>query len=68
MQIRIESQLNTKIWTHQDRIKIGLFSLIVSNANGMEIFKVILVCIDLYVFILIALYIFFCYLDTSLFI
>ena len=32
----IESKLSTRLWTHQDRKDNGVFSLNLSNANGLD--------------------------------
>ena len=36
----IESKSYTKLWTHQDRIDNGVFSLNLPNANGLDIVSV----------------------------
>ena len=46
MQIKIRSELGTTFWTHQDRIDDGVFSLILSNANGLDTVDVLIVCIN----------------------
>ena len=41
----IESKLGTRLWTHQDRIDNGIFSLNLSNADGLDIVDVLIACI-----------------------
>ena len=36
IQVRIESELGTKLWTHQDRIDNGVFSLTLPEANALD--------------------------------
>lgn len=39
----IENKLSTKVWPHKDRIHNGIFSLILPNANRLDIVTVILI-------------------------
>ena len=41
----MESKLGTKLWTHQDRIDNGIFSLNLSHANELDIVDVLIACI-----------------------
>ena len=41
-QVMIESELGTKLWTHQDRIDNRVFSPIVPNTNELNIVSIIL--------------------------
>lgn len=38
----IENKLSTKVWPHKDKIHNGIFSLILPNANRLDIVTVIL--------------------------
>ena len=42
IQVRIESKLDTQLWIHQDRTDNGVFSLNLSNANGLDSVNTIL--------------------------
>lgn len=44
IQVRIESELGITLWTHQDRIDNGVFSLNLPNASVLDIVNVILTC------------------------
>ena len=54
MQIRIESKLGTRLWTHQARIDDGVFSLNLSNANELDIVEECITCIYIYIMVLIV--------------
>ena len=45
MQVMIESKLGTRLWTHQDGIDNGVFSLNLSNVNELDIVDVLIACI-----------------------
>lgn len=56
MQIKIESELCTKYWTHHDRIDSGVFSLTLPNANELNIVNVIFTCMHVYIIIVLTVY------------
>lgn len=56
MQVGIESQLCTTLWTHQDRRDNGVFSLNLLNASGLNIVNIIIDCIYLYIVIVLIVY------------
>ena len=41
MQVRIQSELGVKLWTHQDRIDDGGLSLNLPNTNELDIVTVV---------------------------
>lgn len=51
MQVRKECDLGTELWTHQNKIDNGAFSLNLPNANKLDIVFVILTCLYLYIVI-----------------
>ena len=44
MQVMIESELGTELWTHHNRIYSRVFSPSLPNMNGLDIVNVILTC------------------------
>ena len=56
MQVRIESELGTKYWTHHGRIDSGVFSLTLPNANELDIVNVIIACMHVYIIIELIVY------------
>ena len=45
IQAMIETKLGSRLWTNQERIDNGVFSLTLSNANGLDIVDVLTACI-----------------------
>ena len=45
IQAMIETKLGSRLWTNQDRIDNGVFSLTLSNANGLDIVDILTACI-----------------------
>ena len=53
MQVRMRSELGTRLWTHQDRMDNEIFSnLNLSNVNGLDIVDVLIASIYILFYLL----------------